>query len=82
MLVIDSGKEQTAEALAQLLKALCDACYITSDQLTQGFVRILDNIADIQLDAPHASQTFDEFSDICFAKGFLPNSVLKELPGK
>jgi len=80
--VIESGKEETATRMAKLMKTLCEACYITSDQLTAGFVRVLDNIADIQLDVPHAYTTFDEFADICFNAGFLPNRVLKELPGR
>ena len=59
ILVIESTKEQTAEALSTLLKNLYDACYLTTDQLTQGFVRVLDNIQDIQLDVPKAYETFD-----------------------
>ena len=82
ILVIESTKEQTAEALSTLLKNLYDACYLTTDQLTQGFVRVLDNIQDIQLDVPKAYETFDKFADTCFNKGFLPNRVLKELPGR
>ncbi|XP_067935459.1 programmed cell death protein 4-like [Watersipora subatra] len=82
ILVIESGKEQTATAMAALLKAFYDACYITSDQMAQGFVRVLDNLNDIQLDAPQAVNSFDNFADICFAKGILPNRVLKELPGR
>jgi programmed cell death protein 4 len=81
-MVIESGKESTATALSKLLQSLYDAGYVTSDQLTQGFVRVLDNISDIQLDVPLAYQTFDNFADICFNKGFLPNRVLKELPGR
>lgn len=82
ILVIESNKEQTAEAMSNLLKTFYDACYITTDQMTQGFVRVLDNIQDIQLDAPLAYETFDKFADICFNQGFLPNRVLKELPGR
>jgi len=82
ILVIESTKEQTGEALSVLLKDLYDACYLTTDQLTQGFVRVLDNIQDIQLDAPKAYETFDKFADTCYNKGFLPNRVLKELPGR
>lgn len=82
ILVIESGKAETAVAMSKLLQSLYEACYVTSDQLTQGFVRVLDNISDIQLDAPHAYQTFDNFADVCFNKGFLPNRVLKELPGR
>ena len=82
VLVIESGKEQTAVAMSNLLKAFYDACYITTDQMTQGFVRVLDNLTDIQLDAPQAFNSFDNFADICFKQGFLPNRVLKELPGR
>lgn len=82
ILVIESGKEATAQAMSNLLKALYDACYITTDQMTQGFVRVLDNLTDIQLDSPLAVETFDSFADVCFKQGFLPNRVLKELPGR
>lgn len=82
ILVIESNKEKTATTMSGLLKTLCDACYLTTDQLTQGFVRVLDNIQDIQLDAPMAYDTFDKFADICYNQGFLPNRVLKELPGR
>lgn len=68
--------------MSMLLKALCEACYITTDQMTQGFVRVLDNLSDIQLDSPQAFATFDNFADVCFNQGFLPNRVLKELPGR
>jgi len=82
ILVIESGKENTSTAMSMLLKALCEACYITTDQMTQGFVRVLDNLSDIQLDSPQAFATFDNFADVCFNQGFLPNRVLKELPGR
>lgn len=82
ILVIEANKQETATAMAKLLQSLYEACYVTSDQMTQGFVRVLDNISDIQLDVPHAYQTFDNFADVCFSMGFLPNRVLKELPGR
>lgn len=68
--------------MSNLLKALYEGGYVTSDQMAQGFVRVLDNISDIQLDVPQAYQTFDNFAEVCFSKGFLPNRVIKELPGR
>lgn len=81
-MALEANTTSTEEALCDLLKAFDQAILITPDQMERGFLRVFDDLPDIQMDVPLAYIILDRFVDRCQKAGFLTEKVLEKMPNR
>jgi len=82
VMALEGNSHVREESLCGLLKALSDAIIVTPDQMEHGFLRVFDDLPDIQLDIPLAYEILHRFADRCLKAGFLNDSTLVKLPSR
>ena len=77
-MVIESGEEKCSAQTCALLSHL--ASVVTTDQITQGFSRILAQMPYILLDVPTAYTHHEDFAVRCTREGFCPPLYSRSCP--
>lgn len=80
VMVIEDGTERSAERMVKFLQSLSEACYITPEQMSQGFKRVFDNMPDINLDVPNAYVILERFGEMCHRDGVMSPPTYRDLP--
>lgn len=60
----------------------CVSKLFVTDFFKQGFQRVFDSFADIQLDIPHAHTLLEKFTDMCARDGIIPISLTLKVPSR
>ncbi|MGH0129272.1 UNVERIFIED_CONTAM: hypothetical protein FKN15_051375 [Acipenser sinensis] len=66
VMVLESTGETTFKMVLQLLKFLWESSVITVDQMRRGFERVYMEIAEINIDVPHAYSVLEQFVEQSF----------------
>lgn len=78
VMVLESTGETTFKMVLQLLKFLWESSVITVDQMRRGFERVYMEIAEINIDVPHAYSVLEQFVEQSFTAGVI-NKKLRDL---
>ncbi|CAG0897625.1 unnamed protein product [Darwinula stevensoni] len=82
VMAMEKMTEEAEDAMVALLKCFSDAVIITLDQMTNGFLRVYEDMPDICLDVPAAYYMLEKVVNKCQAAGFLSNDVISKLPSR
>lgn len=80
IMALEANKEDTEIALCTLLTAFAKEVIITSDQIERGFLRIFNDLSDIEKDVPRAYMILERFVERCKVAGFLSKQVIQSTP--
>ncbi|KAL3278458.1 hypothetical protein HHI36_013779 [Cryptolaemus montrouzieri] len=82
IMALEANKEDKEEALCRLLKCLDEAVLITPEQMERGFLRVFDDLPDIEMDVPRAYFILDRLVDRCQKAGFLTENIIQNMPNR
>nr|CAB3264724.1 programmed cell death protein 4-like [Phallusia mammillata] len=66
LMAIEVSTERAGNMLVHLLKRFADTAIVTTDQITQGFVRIYNEMPDVNLDVPNAYFYLEQIVNKCY----------------
>lgn len=82
VIALETNRQNSEEAMCELLKSLDEACIVSPAMMEQGFQRVFDDMSDIVLDVPLAYIMLDRFIERCSRAGFLTDTVIKNMPSR
>ncbi|KYB29481.1 programmed cell death protein 4 isoform X1 [Tribolium castaneum] len=82
VMALEANNVQVEEALCNLLKAFDAAVFVTPEQMERGFLRVFDDLPDIQMDVPLAYIILDRFVDRCHKEGFVTDRISEKMPNR
>lgn len=82
IMALEANKEDTEEALCNLLRSFAREVLITTDQMERGFLRVYDDLSDIETDVPRAYFILERFVGRCRKAGFLNENIIQNMPSR
>lgn len=82
VLAVEASNEETENSIVKLLKFFADSTVITTDQLKNGVLRVLDDLDDICLDVPNAGQLLERLGNKFKSAGLIDESLYQKIPAR
>lgn len=81
-MMLEDGHERVMTLIKNLFKFFSQTNIVKPDQIKNGFERVFDSFADIQLDIPNAHTILEKFTDMCACDGIIPFSFTLKVPSR
>ncbi|XP_074615516.1 programmed cell death protein 4-like isoform X2 [Acropora palmata] len=82
VMMLEDGHERVMLLMKDLFQFFSKTNIITPDQIRNGFERVFNSFADIQLDIPNAHTLLETFTDMCARDGIIPISLTIKVPSR
>ncbi|KAJ7376946.1 Cilia- and flagella-associated protein 43 [Desmophyllum pertusum] len=82
IMVMEDGHERVLVLMKNLMQSFSNTNIVKPDQIKNGFQRVFDSFADIQLDIPLAQTLLEKFTDMCARDGIIPISYTMKVPSR
>lgn len=82
VMMLEDGHERVMTLIKNLFKFFSQTNIVKPDQIKNGFERVFDSFADIQLDIPNAHTILEKFTDMCACDGIIPFSFTLKVPSR
>ena len=81
-MAIERSDDKSITELSRLLCTLSDAGVISTNQMDEGFQRVYENIADIQLDVPNAHSLLERLVNLAAQKEIISPDTVRKMPAR
>ncbi|XP_044756865.1 programmed cell death protein 4 [Coccinella septempunctata] len=82
IMALEANKEDTEEAICQLLSSFAREVLITKDEMERGFKRIYNDLPDIEKDVPRAYFILERFVNRCSKARCLSEAIIQAMPSR
>lgn len=82
VMMLEDSHERVMSLTKTLFQFFSKTNIVKPDQIKNGFERVFDSFADIQLDIPNAHTSLEKFTDMCARDGIIPISLTLKVPSR